>query len=108
MPPGRKGRPKSVEFLAGNLHTQLSDWPDAPIRDFDKTISKISSTDSVAELSRLNDWIDRQQVCSVIVKHHGYDALERVLKTIAQACVRVDAPMGSRVQSVASFYELDQ
>ena len=56
-----------------------------------------------ATVLRAVEWIEPQTTCSVILKHHGAAALQRVLLGIARAASLKKVPMLPRVRSVAEF-----
>jgi hypothetical protein len=63
--------------------------------------------DAVKNLQWLCQWAEPQSTCDAIIKHHGTEGCNRVLKGIAQACSKHKQHMGKRVAAVAGFYEMD-
>lgn len=99
----------TLKLPAGySLDSLFVEWPDAPIADFDRTVRNLAKTDTVYDCDRLNELIDGQHVCGIIVKHHGNEGLARVIKAIAEASVKLDVRMKPRVQSIADFYGIGE
>jgi len=85
--------------------TLLSTWPDEPLPNI-SGFDKLTGQAAPGQIASLNAWIEPQQVCGVIIKHHGPNGLRRVLEGIARASAAHKIPMGLRVASVAEFYGL--
>lgn len=81
-------------------------FEDAPILNFEEQVAKMRACETLYDVDWYNRWIDSQRVCSIIIKHHGKDGLNAVVRAIAEASVRLDASPSSRVQSIIDFYEM--
>lgn len=81
----------------------LSAWPDQPLPNIAK-FDTFSGQADTATIQRAVAWIEPQQTCTVIAKHHGPSGLQRVLKGIAKAAADHKIPMLPRVKAVAEFY----
>ena len=62
----------------------LSTWPDEPLPNI-AGFDLLAAQGSEGQITKLVAWIEPQQVCNVIIKHHGAAGLQRVLKGIATA-----------------------
>lgn len=88
------------------LDTLLSTWPDEPLPNI-SGFDTLAAQGTPGQITKLVAWIEPQQVCGVIIKHHGHAGLQRVLKGIAQAASKHKIPMQPRVQAVAEFYGME-
>jgi hypothetical protein len=88
------------------LTTLLSEYPDEPLPNI-AGFDVLAGQGSRKQIADLMDWIEPQQVCNVVLKHHGADGLRRVLMGIAKAASKQRIPMRGRVQSVAEYYDLE-
>lgn len=88
-----------------SLDTLFTEWPDEPLPHI-SAFSTLAGSPEPGQVRRLVDWIEPQQVCAVIMKHHGSEGLQMVLKGIAEAASKHKVPMNPRVRSVAEFYGL--
>jgi len=79
-------------------------FPDAPLHDFEGQLVKMAACETEHDCFYYNAWIEDQQVCGVLLKWHGREGLQAVLKAIAEASVRLDVSMTDRVRSTADFY----
>lgn len=86
-----------------SLETLVSAWPDRPLPKLAR-FDVLAGQGSPDEIRRAVEWIEPQQVCDVILKHHGAQGLQRVLKGIAKAATTKRIPMLPRVRGVAEFY----
>ena len=86
--------------------TLLSTWPDEPLPNI-AGFDTLAAQSTPGQITKLVAWIEPQQVCGVILKHHGASGLQRVLKGVAEAAAKHRIPMPPRVQSIAEFYGLD-
>lgn len=87
------------------LTTLLSSYPDQPLPNI-AGFDVLAGQGSRKQIADLMNWIEPQQVCNVVLKHHGADGLRRVLLGIAKAASAHKIPMTGRVQGIAEFYEL--
>ena len=85
------------------LEALLAAWPDRPLPRISK-FDTLAGQGSPGEITRAVEWIEAQQVCNVIARHHGADGLRRVLRGIAKAASTKRIPMLPRVRGVAEFY----
>ena len=83
--------------------TLLSTWPDEPLPNI-SGFDTLAAQGNPGQITKLVAWIEPQQVCGVILKHHGAKGLQRVLKGIAAAASKHQIAMRPRVQSIAEFY----
>lgn len=88
------------------LDTLISTWPDEPLPNISAFDTLAAQADK-GQVQKLIAWIEPQQVCGVIIKHHGHDGLQRVLKGIARAAAKHKLPMAPRVRSIAEFYGME-
>ena len=86
--------------------TLLSTWPAKPLPNI-AAFDTLKAQGLDGQIRGLNYWIEPQQVCNVIIKHHGANGLRRVLKGIAEASSVKKIPMGMRVRVIAEYYELE-
>ncbi len=84
------------------LETMVSTWPDEPLENIERFDNFVSASE--ARIRQAQDWIEPQQVCTVIMKHHGTKGLQRVLHGIAKACSANEIPMRPRVRAVAELH----
>ena len=80
--------------------------------DIDRPLPNVAGFDrlddaSIDDLRWLCVWIDKHSTCESILKHHGPNGLDRVLKGIAAACAKKRVHMSPRVASIAGFYEME-
>lgn len=83
-----------------SLEQILFRTPDEPL----PSIAGFDRIESREQAVQLNDWIQSQRTCTIILKHHGDAGLRAVLKGIASACSKFKVPMTSRVKSAATAY----
>ena len=96
----------SLELPTGmSMDSLLATWPDEPLPNI-AGFDVLEAQSTPAQVRALNNWIEPQQTCSVILKHHGPKGLQRVLQGIARASVKHEIPMRGRVRAVAEFLEL--
>lgn len=87
----------------GTFESVLFTHPDEPLPSLAR-FDTLAGQATPAEISRATKWVEAQQVCAVILKHHGASGLQRVLKGIANACSKKRVPMMPRTRAVAQFY----
>lgn len=68
---------------------------------------RLHETHDADQIRWLNDWIEPQHVCDLVMRDHGRTGLERVLKGIALASATKQIHMSERVAAVAGFYEYE-
>lgn len=81
------------------LLSQRVDEPLPNIAAFD-TLDRTAKAPQVIEL---NEWIEPQRTCTIIMKHHGPEGLQRVLAGIARASVKHNVRMMPRVRAIAEY-----
>ncbi len=84
----------------------FSGYPDEPLPSL-AAFDRLHEEGDKERLRFLNIWIDRQSVCSTILKHHGEDGLTKVVTGIAKASSIHHVHMSGRVKSCAGFNEWD-
>lgn len=89
------------------LNSLISEFPDAPLSDVNATERYLRSMKTESEAREMNELFDRQQVCTVICKHHGAADLSRLLKAIAESSSRLGVAMSGRIRSIAQFYDIE-
>lgn len=81
-------------------------YPDLPLPNI-AAFDRLHEEGDPERLRAMNTWIDRQMVCSTILKHHGREGLRRVIAGIARASSKHKVHMSGRVASCAGFHEWD-
>jgi hypothetical protein len=89
-----------------DLSQLFQGYPDQPLPSI-AVFDRLHEEGDRERLRLLNVWVDRQMVCSTILKHHGAEGLEKVLSGIAKASSIHKVPMSGRVKSCAGFHEWD-
>ena len=69
-----------------------------------EAFDRLAETHDPDGLEWLNNWIEPQSTCSLVMREHGADGLSRVLKGIATASAAKGVHMGERVAAAAGFY----
>jgi hypothetical protein len=93
-------------------HVLWSAGPTGLPGEVDLPLPNISAFDRLYEegdsnrLDWLVDWLEHQSTCAYIMRHHGSDGLQRVLRGVAKACSVHRCHMGSRVASAAGVLGL--
>tara|TARA_Y100000296_G_scaffold36246_1_gene41981 strand:+ start:80 stop:370 length:291 start_codon:yes stop_codon:yes gene_type:complete len=89
-----------------DLEHLFQGYPDQPLPSI-AAFDRLYEDGDKERLRRMNLWIDRQMVCSTILKHHGTEGLQKVTAGIAKASSMHKVPMSGRVKSAAGFHEWD-
>lgn len=79
--------------------------PDAPLPNI-AGFDRLYQDSDPMNLRRLCMWADSQETCDIVIKWHGHEGLNRVLRGIAKACAVQRVHMSPRIRSIASFYEM--